>query len=75
MAAPFAAVGVVDIGTELLIEHISPPDSSGSFMWRTYVAVVVDLSGNRLMIGTGSPVALPSLSATCAVHEDIAHAE
>lgn len=57
IAASFAAGGVAYIGTEMLIERISPARSGGSSMWMIYVAVAIDLSGDGLMIGTGSAVA------------------
>ncbi|MHA7882084.1 ZIP family metal transporter [Nitratireductor rhodophyticola] len=57
IATSFAAGGAAYIGTEMLIERIAPSGSGGSSMWMIYVAVAVDLSGDGLMIGTGSAVA------------------
>ncbi len=56
IAASFAAGGVAYVGTEMLTERISPSGSSGGSMWMIYVAVAVDLSGDGLMIGTGSAI-------------------
>ena len=60
IAASFAAGGVAYIGAEMLIERVSASKDGGSgssSMWMIYVAVAVDLSGDGLMIGSGSAVA------------------
>lgn len=58
IAAAFAAGGLAYIGAEALIERtMSDRKGSGSGMWMIYVAVAVDLSGDGLMIGSGSAVA------------------
>lgn len=58
IAASFAAGGAAYVGTESLIEKMSTSkNGGGSSMWMIYVAVAVDLSGDGLMIGTGSAVA------------------
>ncbi|GGL58563.1 ZIP family metal transporter [Wenxinia marina] len=57
IAASFAAGGAAYIATEMVIERASPSGSGGSSMWMIYVAVAVDLTGDGLMIGTGSAVA------------------
>ena len=59
IAASFAAGGAAYIGAEILIEKMSASKNGGggSSMWMIYVAVAVDLSGDGLMIGSGSAVA------------------
>lgn len=58
IAAAFAAGGAAYVGTETLIEKMKPSQESGGStgMWMIYVAVAVDLSGDGLMIGSGSAV-------------------
>lgn len=58
IAAAFAAGGAAYIGTETLIEKLKPSQNGGGStgMWMIYVAVAVDLSGDGLMIGSGSAV-------------------
>ena len=60
IAAAFAAGGGAYVGAETLIESMNSSKSGGgssSSMWMIYVAVAVDLSGDGLMIGSGSAVA------------------
>ena len=59
IAVSFAAGGAAYVGAEtLLIERVTSGDGrGGSPMWMIYVAVAVDLSGDGLMIGSGSAVA------------------
>ena len=59
IAAAFAAGGAAYVGTETLIEKMnsSKSGSGSSSMRMIYVAVAVDLSGDGLMIGSGSAVA------------------
>ncbi|QYO75588.1 ZIP family metal transporter [Devosia salina] len=71
IAASFAAGGAAYIGTEMLIERISSARSGGSSMWMIYVAVAIDLSGDGLMIGTGSAVAI-SLAIVLAAGQTLA---
>ncbi|WP_412051973.1 ZIP family metal transporter (plasmid) [Hoeflea sp. Naph1] len=58
IAVAFAAGGAIYIGTETLIVKIKPSRESGGSteMWMIYVAVAVDLSGDGLMIGSGTAV-------------------
>lgn len=58
VAASFAAGGAAYIGTETLVEKMKPSQETGGStgMWMIYVAVAVDLSGDGLMIGSGSAV-------------------
>lgn len=58
IAASFAAGGVAHIGTETLIEKMKPAQNGGGStgMWMIYAAVAVDLSGDGLMIGSGTAV-------------------
>jgi len=73
IAASFAAGGAAYIGAETAIERMTPSDSGGgsSSMWMIYVAVAVDLSGDGLMIGSGSAVAA-SLAAVLAAGQVMA---
>ena len=57
IALAFAAGGVAYIAAEALIGRASGGAGGGSGMWMIYVAVAVDLSGDGLMIGSGSAVA------------------
>ena len=59
IAASFAVGGAAYVGAEILIERVTSKDSrgGGSTMWMIYVAVAVDLTGDGLMIGSGSAVA------------------
>lgn len=58
IAVSFAAGGAAYVGAETLIERVTSGDGrGGSPMWMIYVAVAVDLSGDGLMIGSGSAVA------------------
>ncbi|MAW86237.1 MAG: peptidoglycan-binding protein [Phyllobacteriaceae bacterium] len=58
IAVSFAAGGAAYVGAETLIERVtSGGGRGGSPMWMIYVAVAVDLSGDGLMIGSGSAVA------------------
>lgn len=59
IALAFASGGLAYVGTETLIERIKPSGGPGgsSAMWMIYVAVSVDLSGDGLMIGSGSALA------------------
>ncbi|TFL19461.1 ZIP family metal transporter [Jannaschia formosa] len=56
IALSFALGGAAYVGTEMLIGRLSS-SSGGSSMWLIYAAVAVDLSGDGLMIGSGSAVA------------------
>ena len=58
IAAAFAAGGAAYVGTEMLIEKMKPSGESGggTGMWMIYVAVAIDLSGDGLMIGSGTAV-------------------
>lgn len=60
IAASFAAGGVAYVSAETFIERMNASKKNGggsSGMWMIYVAVAVDLSGDGLMIGSGSAVA------------------
>ena len=58
IAASFAAGGVAYVGTEALLEKMNRSQNGGgsASMWMIYVAVAVDLSGDGLMIGSGTAV-------------------
>ncbi|SFP84653.1 ZIP family metal transporter [Tranquillimonas alkanivorans] len=60
IALSFAAGGAVYIGMETLLEKKQSAKSGGGStgMWMIYVAVAVDLSGDGLMIGSGSAVGI-----------------
>jgi ZIP family zinc transporter len=62
IAAAFAAGGLAYVGIEVLLQRLQRPGGSGrssgrNAMWMIYVAVAVDLSGDGLMVGSGSAVA------------------
>ncbi len=58
IAASFAAGGAAYVGAESLIENMKPSQKGdgSTGMWMIYVAVAIDLSGDGLMIGSGSAV-------------------
>ncbi|WP_052161084.1 peptidoglycan-binding protein [Hoeflea sp. BAL378] len=58
IALAFAAGGAAYISAETLIGKMKPSEKSGGStgMWMIYVAVAVDLSGDGLMIGSGTAV-------------------
>ncbi|WP_206075955.1 hypothetical protein [Mesorhizobium sp. Z1-4] len=56
-AVSLAAGGAAYVGAETLIERVTSGDGRGRPMWMTYVAVAVDLSGDGLLIGSGTAVA------------------
>lgn len=57
IAASFAIGGLAYVAIESVLEKVAPTGGGGSSMWMIYVAVAVDLSGDGLMIGSGSAVA------------------
>ena len=59
IAAAIAAGGATYVGVESLVQRLKPSgeQSGSSAMWMIYVAVAVDLTGDGLMIGSGSAVA------------------
>ncbi|MEQ9637780.1 MAG: peptidoglycan-binding protein [Devosia marina] len=58
IALAFASGGLLYVGAEAMIDRIAVGKGRGSSaMWMIYVAVAVDLSGDGLMIGSGSAVA------------------
>ncbi|MEQ9637837.1 MAG: ZIP family metal transporter [Devosia marina] len=57
IAAGFALGGLSYVGLEAVIDRAAPAGGRSSSMWMIYVAVAVDLSGDGLMIGSGSAVA------------------
>ena len=59
IATAFAAGGTAYVGADSLIKRMKPTGrgKGGSGMWMIYVAVAVDLTGDGLMIGSGSAVA------------------
>ena len=73
IAASFAAGGAAYIGAETLIDRMTPSGDGGgsSATWMIYVAVAVDLSGDGLMIGSGSAVGT-SLAIVLAVGQVLA---
>ncbi len=58
IAAAFASGGASYVWMDGVINRIKKSeDGSGSAMWMIYIAVAVDLTGDGLMIGSGSAVA------------------
>lgn len=59
IAVAFAAGGAAYVGADSVIKRMKPSGEGkgGSAMWMIYVAVAVDLTGDGLMIGSGSAVA------------------
>jgi ZIP family zinc transporter len=61
IALAFTAGGLAYAGTEQLLERFVGGErrgNGGTGMWMIYVAVAVDLSGDGLMIGSGSAVGI-----------------
>jgi ZIP family zinc transporter len=71
IALAFAAGGLAYVGTEALVEGKSQEKTGGGAMWMIYVAVAVDLSGDGVMIGSGSAVS-PSLAIVLAAGQLLA---
>lgn len=71
IALAFAAGGLVYVGLEGLVEGKPQNKPGGSAMWMIYIAVAIDLSGDGVMIGSGTAVS-PSLAVVLAAGQLLA---
>ncbi|MEQ8483931.1 MAG: peptidoglycan-binding protein [Pseudomonadales bacterium] len=56
IALAFSGGGLAYLATEMLLEKTQSGQDANTGMWMIYVAVAVDLSGDGLLVGSGSAV-------------------